>query len=72
MVGISRDEVRAGTFPDKDPIGDTDELNLLGLEESPIQGPLIGLLLSHMRALVVQVSIILLHLSYYMTDILCV
>ena len=56
----------------EEPIGDTDELDLSGLEESPIQGPLIGPLLSHMQALVVRVSIILLCLSYYMTDILCV
>ena len=51
----------------EEPIGDTDELDLSGLEESPIQGPLIGPLLSCMQALVVQVSLILLRLSYYMT-----
>ena len=39
-------------------VGNDEEPDLSGLEESPVEGVLIGPLLAHMQALVVQVSII--------------
>ena len=51
--------------PGGDHTGNADELNLSGLDESPIRGALIGPLLVHMRTLVVRVCISSTYYSFH-------